>query len=480
MAYPLRRVLVEVGMGTDILSCVLALFVVSRVHPYALLYLAASPAHATGRHLLFLVFLVMGWHILLAITGAYHSYRIGRFVEQAAALARGAVLCSIWTALSLWLIQDDNTVTITAVALHGLIFLAVLYGCLVSTRSLTRLATHAFRRRGRNLRNLLIVGSNRRAVAVADRLLDEPELGFQLAGFVDDSWHFDGAPQKYKQQLIGSSRDFLDILRRSAVDNVVIALPLASQYALSENIIRWCSQQGIPVHSDGSLFETDAVVSPYTRPEPELIAHHRSTRSEWARGCKRMIDIVVSSTALVALLPVLAAISAGVKLTSKGPVLFRQERLGRNKRRFLVWKFRTMVPDAERLMAQVEHLNQSQGPTFKLNNDPRVTKFGQFLRRTSLDELPQLVNVLLGDMSLVGPRPLPLRDYDGFSADWHRRRFTVKPGLTCLWQIVGRSSVGFDRWMELDMDYIDRWSLWLDFEILIKTIPAVLRGTGAM
>ena len=169
-----------------------------------------------------------------------------------------------------------------------------------------------------------------------------------------------------------------------------------------------------------------------------------------------------------------------IRITSPGPIFFNQERLGRGKRRFRIHKFRTMVIDAEKLMAAVEHLNQSKGPTFKLDKDPRITPIGSFLRKTSLDELPQLFNVWLGDMSLVGPRPLPLRDYRGFSEDWHRRRFSVKPGITCLWQVNGRSSIGFDRWMELDIDYIDRWSLWLDVKILVQTIPAVMRGSGAM
>jgi len=199
----------------------------------------------------------------------------------------------------------------------------------------------------------------------------------------------------------------------------------------------------------------------------------------WPVFVKRIFDIVVSFLGIVLLCPILLIAGFLIKLTSPGPVFFTQKRLGLNKRHFDVYKFRTMVVGAEARMREIEHLNEVSGPVFKIKNDPRITPIGRLLRKTSIDELPQLFNVLKGEMSLVGPRPLPLRDYKGFNKDRQRRRFCVKPGITCLWQIRGRSSIPFEQWMELDLQYIDKWSLWLDLQILMRTIPAVLKGSGA-
>jgi lipopolysaccharide/colanic/teichoic acid biosynthesis glycosyltransferase len=166
-------------------------------------------------------------------------------------------------------------------------------------------------------------------------------------------------------------------------------------------------------------------------------------------------------------------------MTSGSPILFTQERVGLHKRTFRIYKFRTMVPDAEQRQAELAGQNEVSGPVFKIRKDPRITRVGNFLRKTSIDEVPQLLNVIKGDMSLVGPRPLPLRDYAGFSEDSHRRRLSVRPGITCSWQIEGRNSIPFDQWMRLDLQYIDKWSFWLDLRILLKTVPAVLKGSGA-
>jgi exopolysaccharide biosynthesis polyprenyl glycosylphosphotransferase len=210
------------------------------------------------------------------------------------------------------------------------------------------------------------------------------------------------------------------------------------------------------------------------------VATYSPNASEgWPMICKRMLDILVSSLLLVILAPVFLVVAVLIKLDSTGQIFFVQDRVGLNKRRFQMFKFRTMVGNAAEKQSELESLNEADGPVFKIKNDPRITRLGKYLRKASIDELPQLLNVLKGDMSLVGPRPLPIRDYQGFDQDWVRRRFSVRPGITCLWQVNGRSSLSFKEWMELDLHYIDHWSFWLDVKLIAKTIPAVLKGAGA-
>jgi exopolysaccharide biosynthesis polyprenyl glycosylphosphotransferase len=351
----------------------------------------------------------------------------------------------------------------------------------VTSRLALRWFLGVIRRRGRNLRHLLIVGTNRRALAFARRLEDTPELGYRILGFLDSrEWDASGEFERSGHPLVGGVGDLPAILRRQVVDEVLVFLPLKSFYELGARIVRQCEEQGIRVTLPSSMFELTTAQATAQELEADPVVTI-ATRTITGGGAvfKRVIDVVSAAVLLVALAPLLLGVALVIKLTSPGPVLFSQERVGLNKRRFRMLKFRTMVADAERRMREVEHLNEASGPVFKIRNDPRVTRVGAVLRKTSIDELPQLLNVLTGDLSLVGPRPLPVRDYEGFDKDPHRRRFSVRPGITCLWQIGGRSDVSFERWMELDMEYIDNWSLWLDLKILFKTIPVVLRGTGA-
>jgi exopolysaccharide biosynthesis polyprenyl glycosylphosphotransferase len=268
-------------------------------------------------------------------------------------------------------------------------------------------------------------------------------------------------------------------LRGTAVDEVVIALPMGSLHSDAAKIAALCEEQGITTRVLSSF---DLKLARSTAEEFEgatIVTHYIGVDESWQLFMKRFFDVCISICVLLAFSPLLLIIAVLIKLTSPGPVLFNQYRVGLHKHQFRIYKFRTMVQDAERQMAKLEEFNEVSGPVFKIKNDPRTTPLGKILRRTSLDELPQLFNVLKGDMSLVGPRPLPVRDYQGFNEDWQRRRFSIRPGITCLWQIMGRSAIPFEQWMRLDLQYIDQWSLQLDMKILLRTIPAVLKGSGA-
>ena len=245
-----------------------------------------------------------------------------------------------------------------------------------------------------------------------------------------------------------------------------------------QEVLFLCERVGVRTKYQADFFNSEVAWARYDDPDRPTVTMH-VVPDDHRLTIKRMLDVVGAATALVILSPVMLAAAAAVKLTSRGPVLFTQERFGLNRRRFQMLKFRTMVADAEQLQDDLEQHNEANGPVFKIAEDPRITRVGRFLRRTSIDELPQLFNVLRGDMAIVGPRPLPVRDVRRFTRASDMRRFSVRPGITCLWQVSGRSNLSFDEWISLDLRYIDGWSLALDFLILLRTVPAVIRGTGA-
>ena len=270
------------------------------------------------------------------------------------------------------------------------------------------------------------------------------------------------------------------VIADQPVDEVLVALPIDKYGPLVETIVRQCEEQGIIVRVRTEMSRLQVARSYVDELQGVPVMTIQSGPADsWQLIMKRVIDIVGSAALLLALAPLFAVVAWLIRKDSPGPVFFTQERIGFNKRLFRLIKFRTMVDGADNQQSKLEHLNEAAGPVFKIKSDPRVTRLGKFLRRFSIDELPQLVNVLKGDMSLVGPRPLPLRDFDRFDTQWHKRRLSVKPGMTCLWQVNGRSNITFDHWVQMDLEYIDNWSLGLDMKILLKTIPAIMRGSGA-
>ena len=363
-------------------------------------------------------------------------------------------------------------------------FLAVLWlvatPVAIASRLIMRYTLKGVRKLGRNLNHVLIVGTNSRAMEIARRIETRKGLGYHLVGFVDDIWWSSDVEEQGDYSRVTDLKGVPEYLKDHVVDEVIICVPVKSLFDASSRIMEQCEEQGITVRAITDAFKPRNGRSNVGQYEGNhVMTVNTGSLNTPGIIVKRMLDVLISLVLLVVLAPVILLIAGLIKSTSPGPVFFIQKRIGLNKRIFKLYKFRTMVTNAEEIMAELEKHNEVSGPVFKIRHDPRITPLGRFLRKTSLDELPQLINVFKGDMSLVGPRPLPLRDYDGFEQDWHRRRLSVSPGITCLWQVQGRNAISFERWMELDMEYIDRWSLWLDVKIIFKTIPAVLKGSGA-
>jgi exopolysaccharide biosynthesis polyprenyl glycosylphosphotransferase len=289
----------------------------------------------------------------------------------------------------------------------------------------------------------------------------------------------DAPHPKLNASVLGEARELERVLRERAISEVYLAGIGHRHEALLQLAVRTCERFGVPFALPASRFRLDRARPAHPEAVKDGYVHYLSNeRRPIEMALKRCIDIAASSLALALLMPLLAATAIAIKLTSRGPILFKQERVGRYGRPFHMLKFRTMVANAEALKASLMVRNEQTGPVFKMTNDPRVTRVGRFLRKYSIDELPQLVNVLRGEMSIVGPRP-PLPNEVARYEGWQRRRLSVRPGLTCVWQVSGRNLISFEGWMYLDMQYIDHWSLKQDLLLILKTVPVVVTGRGA-
>lgn len=415
------------------------------------------------------------WCLVATDRRLFASRRDASLTELLAAVVKTAIIALGFSVLLVAFLKR-GTLEQDFIMYYGLGTLLAVVLC----RMAVRLVLWSIRRRGYNYRQVLIIGANERAKHFAEVIRDHEEYGYLLVGVLDDEPERMDVFDPVKTEYLGKTEDLERILQERVIDEVYISLPVRSHYETITSIAHLCESVGVIVRLVADFFpvriarrridliEDVPVLSLSAIPEQQV-----------QLAVKRMIDITASGLGLMVLLPVLfLPLAVLIKLESRGPVFFGQERVGMNQRRFKMLKFRSMVPNAEALRKELEAENEADGPVFKIKHDPRITRIGRFIRKYSLDEFPQLINVFRGDMSLVGPRPPIPSEVEEYTWD-QRRRLSVRPGMTGLWQVTGRSDTQFSEWVALDLEYIDNWSIELDIKILMRTFGAVVRGRGA-
>jgi len=424
-----------------------------------------------GDYLFYLLAALPAWLALLISTQRYsHIFRLP-LLTQFFHVAQFAVSAGLLVGFFSYAFKLEVSRPIVLVFL--LVFGLLLY--------LNRVVSHwILRSRNFNEHNhvkILIVGENGRAQAVAERLEAFRMWGYHVVGYLNSSPEQPDLPGVRK---LGTLQDLPSLLSGETVfDEVIFVGSTADEVERFEELMRFCEDVGVRTRLAVDFFPASASrVSLEFLENLPLLTFSTAPDQDMALIAKRVLDFSCAVIALVVLAPILVLIGLAVRLTSPGPALYRQMRCGLYGRRFQLIKFRTMIDGAEDKLWEIKHLNEMDGPVFKMRNDPRVTPLGKFLRKSSLDELPQLWNVIKGEMSIVGPRA-PVPEEVRYYKVKQRRRLSVKPGMTCLWQVSGRNDIDFHRWMEMDLLYIDRWSLWLDVRIMLRTIPAVFTGRGA-
>ena len=449
-----------------------------------------SRLYPLGDYLPLLPLALVIWGAMLLLSGRYRSHRTVPLLDEAWAIVRVCAMGAVLFTLMLYAARlDEQLLGDDRISRLWVLFFAVFSCLLLLTEKIgLRVTSRYVRLHGFNYRTVLIAGTGPAALAIADSIHTHRFWGFRILGFVSNGANGNGnghgnghralEAEIAPYRILGEIDDIPRIVESNVVDDVIFAVHRRDLDRL-EDLFLSLQEQGIRTRFAMDLF-------PHTRARVQLeeldgiplLSFATTPTSQIQLMAKRAVDVTLAALLLLLGAPVVLMVALLIKLTSGGNILFRQTRCGLNGRFFTLYKFRTMVEGAEDRRLELLHLNEMNGPVFKLRSDPRVTFLGRFLRRFSLDELPQLWNVLRGDMSLVGPRP-PIPEEVAKYQRWQRRRLAMKPGLTCLWQVSGRNDLDFDRWMQLDLEYIDSWTPMLDFKILLKTIPAVLSGKGA-
>jgi len=420
-----------------------------------------------------MVAFLAAWALVGYASKFYRDLEMSNPIQLGLNLLNQLAIVLVMVYAGLYLLRRDD-ISRTYVLMVGVVdFVLLVLGRYISYNGI------AWMRRGlHRYHYFLIVGCGTRAHEMA-ALIDEGRgMGLRLVGFVDPNSQGSSLGDWFGRYQVFPIGQIEKVLEDHVVDEVVFAVNM-QELARLEPVMSHCANVGVKTR-----VQLEFLPSAYSRIYLEnfrdvpLLSLSTAPESELLLLLKRIADVVVAAFSLVFLSPVMLAIAAAIRITSPGNVLFRQTRCGLGGRKFTLYKFRSMVNNAEQLRAELHQLNELEGPAFKISDDPRITPVGRLLRRFSLDELPQLWNILRGDMSFVGPRPAIPDEVEKYEP-WQRRRLRMRPGLTCIWVLEGRSDVDFHRWIQLDLAYIDNWSLWLDCKIFFRTIPIVISGKGA-
>jgi len=421
---------------------------------------------------LMLVFLLV-WAVVGYFSRFYRDLEMSNPIQLVLKLLNQLAIVLVFIYAGLYLLRRGD-ISRTYVMMVGMVdFILLVAGRYVSYSGIAWM-----RQRLGRFHYFLIIGCGSRAHEMATLIEESRSMGLRLVGFVNPTSESSKLSDRFGRYEVIPLSAVEQVLEDRVVDEVVFAVSM-QELARLEPLMSHCANVGVKTR-----VQLEFLPSPYSRIYLEnfrdvpLLSLSTAPESELLLFLKRTVDVVVAALSLVLLVPVLISIAAAIRITSPGDVLFRQTRCGLGGRRFTLYKFRSMLNNAEQLRAELHQLNELDGPAFKISDDPRITPVGRLLRRFSLDELPQLWNILRGDMSFVGPRPA-IPDEVGMYEPWQRRRLRMRPGLTCMWVLEGRSDVDFQRWIQLDLAYIDNWSLWLDCKIFLRTIPIVISGKGA-
>jgi exopolysaccharide biosynthesis polyprenyl glycosylphosphotransferase len=405
--------------------------------------------------------------------GAYQRVELRRPRDMASDVVKISLFGILSLFAGLFLLQGEYVSRSFLLAFSVLEFLV-----LAASRWLLLVGGTWFRARPEYRRHFVIVGTTAGAAKLASLLEEGERFGLRLQAFVDTDGEKPSLPGLRQDYPIIPTEQLPELLHNHVVDEVLFAAGREDLFKL-EPLMHQCEQEGVHMRILLDFLPTgfSHVFVDHLAQVP-LLTFSSTPQNDFALLLKRALDVALSALVLVVLSPLFLVMALLIILTSRGPVFYRQTRCGLGGRRFTLLKFRSMVSNADQLLHHLEELNEVDGPVFKMRNDPRCTVIGRWMRMLSLDELPQLWNVLRGDMSLVGPRPPLPAEVEQYES-WQRRRLRMRPGLTCLWVLEGRSRLQFDRWVKLDLLYIDNWSVWLDFKILLRTIPTVLSSRGA-